>query len=59
MVNIQSAKYQDPDNDGTNEIIEAVIDGETVYVPTTDAGNRHYQEILNWVADGNTIQEAE
>jgi len=24
-----------------------------------DENNRHYQEILKWVADGNTIQEAD
>ena len=44
-MNIESAKYLDPDNDGTNEVIEAIIDGKTWYVPTTDAGNRHYQAI--------------
>lgn len=58
-MNIESAKYLDPDGDGTNEVIEAVINGETMYVPTTDAENRHYQEILNWVAEGNTIQDAD
>ena len=58
-MNIISAKYLDPDNDGTNEVIEAVIDGETWYVPTTDDGNRHYQAILDWVAEGNTIAGAD
>lgn len=24
-----------------------------------DENNRHYQNILQWVADGNTIQEAD
>ena len=58
-MNIESAKYLDPDNDGTNEFIEAVIDGETWYVPTTDADNRHYQAIMSWVKEGNTIQDAD
>ena len=30
--------------------------GETVYVPHNEA-NRHYQEILEWVAEGNTITD--
>ena len=24
-----------------------------------DENNRHYQEVLEWVADGNTIEEAD
>ena len=59
-MNIESAKYLDPDNDGTNEVIEAVIDGETWYVPTTDDGNRHWAEIQRQVAAGTlTIQDAD
>jgi hypothetical protein len=34
------------------------IDGEILHVPK-DEGNRHYQEILKWVAEGNTIEEAD
>ena len=34
------------------------IDGEILHV-TKDEGNRHYQEILKWVAEGNTIEEAD
>ena len=34
------------------------IDGTKISVPL-DENNRHYQEILQWVADGNTIQEAD
>ena len=29
-----------------------------LYVPN-DTDNRHYQEILQWVADGNTITESD
>ncbi len=28
------------------------------FVPLTE-DNRHYRDILKWVADGNTIQEAD
>jgi hypothetical protein len=31
-------------------------DNSTIYVPH-DTGNRHYQEILEWVAAGNTITD--
>ena len=30
--------------------------GETIYVPHNEK-NRHYQEILEWVAEGNTITD--
>ena len=31
-------------------------DGNMIYVPL-DTANRHYQEILEWVAEGNTITD--
>ena len=34
------------------------LDGKISDVPKDD-NNRHYQEILAWVADGNTIEEAD
>lgn len=58
-MNITSAQYlEDEFNAGTNIAVDAVIDGETLRVPM-DTGNRHYQAILDWVADGNTIQDAD
>lgn len=39
-------------------VIRATIDGEEMFVPT-NSDNRHYQAIQEWVAEGNTIQEAE
>ena len=38
--------------------IEANIDGVVVCIPLVE-GNRHYQAIQEWVAEGNTIEEAE
>ena len=35
-----------------------VVDGDTICVPDS-SDNRHYQAIQEWVAEGNTIQEAE
>lgn len=53
---ITSAQYTQSSD--TNDGIKAVIDGQTRYVPL-DPANRHYAEILKWVEDGNTIQEAD
>ena len=54
--NITSAQYVEDEN-GNNVQVDAVMDGETLLVPM-DTANRHYQAILDWVADGNTIQDA-
>ena len=43
---------------GDNISIKATIDGETLFVPI-DSANRHYQAILEWVEDGNTIEDAD
>ena len=43
---------------GENSCINAVIDGDTVSIPL-DSDNRHYQAIQQWVAEGNTIAEAD
>ena len=58
-MNITSAKYYKNPVSGSdvNSGIRAVIDDITMFVPiTTD--NRHYQAILEWVEDGNTIEDA-
>ena len=38
--------------------VTATIDGVEMSVPKAPA-NRHYQAIQEWVAEGNTIQEAD
>ncbi len=43
---------------GDNVAVDVVIDGETMRVPL-DPANRHYAAILEWVAEGNTIQDAD
>ena len=52
-ITVTSAQYRTSDN---KEII-ATLDGVERFVPL-DTSNRHYQAILDWVADGNTIQDA-
>ena len=57
-MNITSAQYINDDEGNQSHMLKCVIDGAITFVPmSTD--NRHYQAILEWVADGNTIQEAD
>ena len=57
-MNITSAQYIQ-DMDGiANTGIKANIDGQEMFIPL-DLDNRHYQAILEWVAEGNTIQDAD
>ena len=55
-MNITSAQYQA--YEGTNTSIKATIDGTELFVPL-DSVNRHYIAIQEWVAEGNTIEDAE
>lgn len=58
-MDITSAKYGDPDGNGTNDYIILVSNGETIFVPI-DPANRHYSALLEWAEeDGNTIAEAD
>ena len=59
-MNFESAKYIkiSYENAPDKTIIQAVIDGRNVSIPMNSA-NRHYAAILEWVADGNTIAEAD
>ena len=56
-MNIEQARFI-ANADGENDVIEIMIDGITMCVPI-NPDNRHYQMILDWVAEGNTIEEAE
>jgi hypothetical protein len=57
-MNISSAQYT-LDIDGSTKVsIAATIDGKPLSVPL-DPSNRHYQAIQKWLAEGNTIAEAE
>ena len=53
---IDSARYTNG-MDKNPSTINATIDGVEMSVPM-DPANRHYQAILEWVADGNTIEAA-
>ena len=56
-MNITSAQYTSM-IEGTNDAIAAIIDGKRICVPL-DPANRHYAAILEWVAEGNAIEEAD
>ena len=57
-MNITNAKYYQGITDTEVSAIMATIDGTLWSVPLEPA-NRHYQAIQEWVAEGNTIQEAD
>ena len=57
-MNITSAQYTRNLDDTANENIKATIDGTEMSVPLS-SDNRHYQAIQEWVAEGNTIAEAD
>ena len=54
-MNIQSAQYNEVLGDRN---IKAVIDDVTWFVPISEE-NMYYQAIQEWVAEGNTIAEAD
>ena len=57
-MNVESAQYK-VDVDGTTKTgIKATIDGIDYAIPI-NIENRHYQAILDWVAAGNKIEEAD
>ena len=57
-MNITSAQYL-KNRSGTNNVsIAATIDDVKMVVPL-DPANRHYAAILEWVAEGNKIQDAD
>jgi len=60
-MNITNAQYfitTDEVKDVTWTSVKATIDGQELSVPL-DPANRHYAAILEWVAEGNTIAEAD
>ena len=57
-MNITSAQYTRGFNDIGNGSIKAIIDGQQMSVPL-DENNRHFRAIQEWVAEGNTIAEAD
>lgn len=58
---ITNAKYiavTDPTGNKSNGTIKATINSVEVFVPINPE-NTDYQNILKWVEEGNTIEEAD
>ena len=55
--NITSAKYI-KDIDNNNSVVRATINGIVWDVPMKNS-NMHYRAILEWLAEGNTIEAAD
>tara|TARA_B100000214_G_scaffold311999_1_gene244155 strand:- start:368 stop:538 length:171 start_codon:yes stop_codon:yes gene_type:complete len=55
---IQSVKKNNHPITGEFENYIIVEDGITKYVPVA-SDNKHYQMIEKWIADGNTVEEAD
>tara|TARA_R100000781_G_C3995301_1_gene98395 strand:- start:5 stop:178 length:174 start_codon:yes stop_codon:yes gene_type:complete len=55
---IKNAKYERDIISGTNSAINCEINNRFCSVPINEE-NTDYQDILKWVAAGNTIQEAD
>ena len=53
-MNISNARYMN--NNKTSILV--TIDGQEMSVPI-DSANRHYQELQEWVAKGNKIEDAD
>tara|TARA_Y100000022_G_scaffold188187_1_gene186288 strand:+ start:1061 stop:1237 length:177 start_codon:yes stop_codon:yes gene_type:complete len=58
-MNITSAQYKRNMENTDNTLIEATVDGKTMYIPL-DPKNRHYAEILKQVEEGTLkIEDAD
>ena len=60
-MNIQSAQYQkDPLDSAENAGVILLLHGDnTKYYVPINTENRYYKAIQEWVAEGNTIQDAD
>ena len=57
MKNIKKAKYTKAFDENVSVIVTDT-DNKEHFVPIAN-GNTDYQDVLAWVADGNTIEEAD
>ena len=55
---IVSVKKLNVDGKFSGSYVLLYEDGKPLYVPHNE-GNRHYKEIIKWVAEGNVIEEAD
>ena len=59
-MNIQSVKKSRSKSTNQVHVLIMTLDnGKVVYVPNETEENTDYKAILEWVAEGNTIEEAD
>lgn len=58
MIVSVTKNYDIIDTDIVNNYTVIYDNGDKLFVPLNES-NRHYQEVLQWVADGNEIGEPE
>ena len=58
MIDAVTNTYDMTDTSSVVSLFVVYQDGTESFVPL-DEGNRHYQEVLAWVAEGNEIGEPE
>ena len=57
--NIKSAKYIKDITGDNNSTVKIILQDDTINWVPIATDNTDYQAILEWVADGNTIAEAD
>ena len=57
-MNISTAKYFKANGVDNNQVRVITDESETLWIPM-DNGNTDYIAVLAWVADGNTIEDAD
>lgn len=58
MTNIKSVKKLNDNGRFTNTYLLTLLDDKEICVPHAE-DNTDYQNILKWVSEGNTIEEAD
>ena len=58
-MDIKSAKYIKSKITNENGSVLLTLNDDTTRSVPLVVGNRHYDAILEWVAEGNTIEEAD
>ena len=57
-MNITNAQFV-KGSEGNTSVVKATIEGQEMFIPIDAEGNRHWIAIQEWVAEGNTIAEAD
>ena len=56
---IKSVKYDKPTMGDTSTVVTLIYDSNEKWSVPISPGNRHYEQVLKWVEEGNTIEEAD